>query len=558
WKKLLLVVSFYFRAGIPVVTHPRGKLSTKASKRIAESAHRIDHHLILWNRACEFLTGISKEQALAKPVDSGIFYQGQIRPILADVVLDTDEKAMLKLYGDKNLSRSPSIPEAFEAQDLLTIRGVQKNVSFLAARIRDSEGKVIGAIETIHDITEREQLYRQLLHSQKMEAIGRLAGGVAHDFNNLLVIIRGYSEFLLSRLDEQAPMRKEIEVIKATGDRAASLTRQLLAFSRKQMLHPKILDLNKLVVDMEKMLRRLISEDIELATDLGADIERVKADPGQIEQVIMNLVINARDAMPGGGKVTIKTENVALNQGDGHLIAHEKSGRFVCLSVADTGIGMDKKLLDKVFEPFFSTKGPAKGTGLGLSTVYGIIEQHGGWVNIQSELEKGSTFWIYLPALAIEIENEPEGAASLPNYQGNGERILLVEDEKEVRIFAAKMLHESGYEVFQAKDAEEAVHIFHKENGNFHLIFSDVVLPGKNGLELVDQLLSRQSRIKVLFTSGYADDKSQWPLIRERNYCFLKKPYDLGSLLRNVREALDSSKWPAVTGQSVRTTGSEE
>ncbi|MEW6378433.1 MAG: PAS domain S-box protein [bacterium] len=499
-----------------------------------------NHNVVLWNRACESLTGTSKEKALGRPVDSGIFYQGLVRPVLADLVLDMDPKTMIRLYEDKHLSQNTAIPEAFEAKDLLIINGIPRNVYFLAARLRDSSGKVMGAIETIQDITEWEQLQKQFLHAQKMEAIGRLAGGVAHDFNNLLVIIRGYSEFLLSRLKEGAPMYREIDMIRKAGERAASLTRQLLAFSRRQMLQPKVLDLNALISDMEKMLHRLIGEDITLAVTLDPNIERIKADPGQIEQVIMNLAVNARDAMPRGGRLTIRTGDVTLSSEPGHAAPAEGGrGRFVCLSVADTGVGIARETVDHIFEPFFSTKEPGKGTGLGLSTVYGIVKQHEGFIQVESELGRGSTFRIYLPVLVIaKTDDESLDAASLPEAPGNGERILLVEDETEVREFASIMLRENGYLLFEAASADEAVRIFDREKEHFHLLFSDVALPDKNGLELVDQLLSRKPGLKVLLCSGYTDERSQWSAIRERNFRFLKKPYTLNDMLQAVRDAL--------------------
>jgi len=523
----------------------------------------IDHNhlVVLWNSACESLTGASKEKALGKPVDSGIFYQGQIRPVLADLVLDMDTKPMMKLYGDKNLTKNASIPDAFEAKDILILKGISRNVYFLAARLRDSNGKVMGAIETIQDITEWEQLQKQFLHAQKMEAIGRLAGGVAHDFSNLLVVIRGYSEFLLGRMKEGAPMYREIEMIRKAGERAASLTRQLLTFSRGQMLQPKMLDLNALITDMERMLRRLIGEDIVMATSLEPTLERIKADPGQIEQVIMNLAINASDAMPRGGMLSIKTDNVTLDKEPvyttpeaGILPFSETdvlpsfprkressvgSGRFVCLSVIDTGVGIDKEIIDQIFEPFFTTKEPGKGTGLGLSTVYGIVKQHEGFIHVESAPGHGSTFNVYLPALVItRLDDVTYQTVSMPKFQGAGERILLVEDDAEVRAFTVRILRENGYILFDAANADDAIAIFEKEKGNIHLIFSDVALPGRNGIDLVDQLLSREPQLHVLLCSGYTDEKSQWPLICEKKFHFLKKPYTLNGLLQAVKDAL--------------------
>ncbi len=388
-------------------------------------------------------------------------------------------------------------------------------------------------------LEELNRTQEQLVRVQKMEAVGRLAGGVAHDFNNLLTAITGYSELLLQNLADHDPLHQDVEQIRKAAQRAASLTRQLLAFSRRQALQPQVLDLNATVADMKKMLRRLIGEDIELVTVLEPERWTVKADPGQLEQVIMNLTVNARDAMPQGGRLTIKTENVTLDQDYCQLIPEARPGRFVCLSVEDTGAGMDKETIQHIFEPFFTTKGE-EGTGLGLAVVYGIVRQHEGWINVYSEPGRGSTFRVYLPTFSIEPEeDEIEEMISLQELQGRGQRILVVEDEAGVRAFARRALVENGYVVFEAASAEEAVAIFEREEGDFHLVFSDVVLPDAVGLQLVDHLLSLKPALRVLLSSGYADRKSQWPLICERGFPFLQKPYASAALLQTIREAIE-------------------
>jgi len=435
--------------------------------------------------------------------------------------------------------------------------------AYLGVPIKNGVGDVIGVIHAMdwqertfaedeihlleifaryiaHEI-ERSTIEAQLRHTQKMEAIGRLAGGVAHDFNNLLTPITGYSQLLLSRLEDHNPLRKDIEEIKKAAERAASLTRQLLAFSRKQVLQPEVLDLNAVVADMEKLLRRLIGEDIELVTALEPGLESVKADPGQIEQVIMNLAVNARDAMPEGGRLIIKTENVTLDEEHCKVIPEARPGKFVCLSVTDTGVGMDKETLQHIFEPFFTTKEGGKGTGLGLSVVYGIVKQHEGWIDVSSVPGRGATFKVYLPVFYGEREAEQQEAISWRELQGSGKRILLVEDEAGVRKFATGVLGENGYEVFEAASAKEAMDIFEREKGRFHLVFSDVVLPDKNGLQLVDQLLSRKPGLRILLSSGYTEEKSQWSVIRERGFRFLQKPYALPDLLQAVKEAIETS-----------------
>ena len=394
------------------------------------------------------------------------------------------------------------------------------------------------ALRVLEDVTESKRLEEQLRQAQKMEAVGRLAGGVAHDFNNLLTAIQGYGDLLLSRLGEDNPLRKDVEKICMAGERAAALTRQLLAFSRRQMLQPKILDLNALVTDMRNLLCRLIGEDIDLVTTIDPDLERVRADAGQIGQVVMNLAVNARDAMPAGGKLTIRASNVTIPEEYCKPGSEARAGRFVCLSIEDKGTGIEKALLGRIFDPFFTTKGPGVGTGLGLSTVYGIVKQHEGWVEVESEIRRGTTFRIYLPAVSELPEADVERKALGEELRGSGERILLVEDEEEVRRLGARILSENGYSVVEAADAEEALGAFEKEGRSFDLVFSDVVLPDRSGPELVDRILSLKPELKVLFTSGYADHKSQWPVIQGEGFPFLQKPYSPLDLLQACHDVL--------------------
>ena len=403
------------------------------------------------------------------------------------------------------------------------------------------------AIASFMDISERkraeeenQKLQDQLIRTQKMESLGRLAGGVAHDFNNLLTAISGYSEMGMSRLPQGDPLREDLEQVVHAARHAASLTMRLLAFSRRQVLQPKVLDLNAVVADTEKMLRRIIGEDIELVTVLGREPGYVKADAVQIEQVIMNLAVNASDAMPQGGEITIKVEKVTFDQDHCKLVPERRPGRFVCLSVEDTGVGINKAIVDRIFEPFFTTKEPEYGTGLGLSIVYGIVKQHEGWITVYSEPGQGAMFRVYLPTFSVKAEDETEEKISLEELRGSGERILLAEDGELVRKFAAKALVENGYVVFEATSAEEALDIFVREKGNFHLVFSDVVLPDKDGLELVDQLLGRKPDLPVLLCSGYADKKSRWRLIQDRGFRFLQKPYALADMLRAIRETMEA------------------
>jgi len=389
------------------------------------------------------------------------------------------------------------------------------------------------------DITERRALEQQLRQAQKMEAIGRLAGGVAHDFNNLLMVISGYSEFLLERLGPDPGVRGPAKEIAAAADRATSLTRQLLAFSRKQMLAPKVFDLNEVVTENLKMLTRLIGEDIDLVMVPESQLGAVKADPGQIEQVIMNLAVNARDAMPDGGKLTIETSNITLDETFTRMHAPLNPGDYVLLTISDTGTGMDSETQTHIFEPFFTTKGP-KGTGLGLSMVYGIIKQSGGYIWVESELAKGTSFKIYLPRFTEAEERVSvapvSGAAKGPNI----ETILLVEDEENLRRLARQYLETQGYKVLEAADSAAAVHICSDNPGPIHLLLTDVIMPGLNGRQLAERIVSLRPKVKVLYMSGYTENVIGHDGTLESGVNLLQKPFSLPALKNKVREVLDA------------------
>jgi signal transduction histidine kinase/CheY-like chemotaxis protein len=388
---------------------------------------------------------------------------------------------------------------------------------------------------------EKEKLQEQLLQAQKMKAIGTLAGGVAHDFNNLLTAIKGYAEMGLSKSKRDDPIHNYLERIHYAGEKAANLTRQLLLFSRKQPMLVAACNVNVTIENFLEMLSRLIGENITIKTELNPSLWTVQADEGNIEQVIMNLAVNARDAMPEGGTLTIKTENVSLDAKYPKLSPDTYPGHFACISFSDTGIGMAEALIDRIFEPFFTTKGPGEGTGLGLSVVYGIIKEHKGWIDVYSEPNQGSVFKIYLPAVYEELPEGLEEDQFVRTSSGNGERIFLVEDEEAVREFAINVLRENGYTVIVATSAEEALQIFDRENGEFNLIFSDIVLPAQNGLQLVDQLLSRRPDLRILLCSGYPDDKSKWSAIQQRGFRFLQKPYSIHELLKAVSETMGAA-----------------
>jgi nitrogen-specific signal transduction histidine kinase len=409
-------------------------------------------------------------------------------------------------------------------------------VEIIATPFHDQGATAIQVI--CRDISQRKVLEEQLRQAQKLEAIGTLAGGVAHDFNNLLTIISGYSDFLISRFPPDDPTKAMLKEIQKAGERAASLTRQLLAFSRKQILEPKILNINAVVSDTEKMLRRLIGEDIAFTTVLEPTLGPVKADPGQIEQVIMNLVVNARDAMPQGGKLTIETAVVELDGQYAQRHAEVTPGKYVVLAVSDTGCGMDDKTKAHIFEPFFTTKGPGKGTGLGLATVYGIVKQSGGHVWVYSEVGKGSSFKIYLPF----IREKASSGSSLPGSSKvplGTETILLAEDEDAVRTITKHALAMFGYTVLEARNGIEAIRLCQQHQGPIHVIVSDVVMPELGGRQLVEMITSLKPDIKVLFLSGYTDDAVVRHGVLEAETAFLQKPFTPGALARKVREVLD-------------------
>jgi two-component system cell cycle sensor histidine kinase/response regulator CckA len=411
----------------------------------------------------------------------------------------------------------------------------QLNVSF----IRGGQQERPFTICMVEDITERKRLETQFFQSQKMETIGRLAGGIAHDFNNLLTVIKGYTQLSLDHIREGDPCRENIEEIKSAAERAAELTNQLLTFSRRQILDMKVLDLNTVVRGLEKMMGRIIGEDIEMLTVLDDHLGRVKTDPGQIEQVILNLVVNARDAMPTGGKLAIETANVVLD--DTYVRSHigVTPGSYVVLSVSDTGCGISPEIKELIFEPFFTTKEEGKGTGLGLSTIYGIIKQSGGNVWVYSEPGRGTTFKIYLPRVEEETGALPvqDDTDHLPKGK---ETVLLVEDDPSLRALAARVLRYQGYKVLEATNGHEAIAIAH-ENAEeiIHLLLTDVVMPHMGGRELVKRMQTLHAEIRVLFISGYTEHSITYHTGLKPGTPFLQKPFSPTALAKKVREVLD-------------------
>jgi PAS domain S-box-containing protein len=405
--------------------------------------------------------------------------------------------------------------------------------------VRDTAGRIVNFVSVQRDVTRERQLEEQVRQSQRIEAVGRLAGGVAHDFNNLLTIIGGYSDLLLERLGPQHPQLSHVTEIRKAADRAASLTRQLLAFSRRQVLAPQVIDLNSVVANLHNMLRRLIGEDIELVNVPSAQLGLVKVDPGQIEQVILNLVVNARDAMPQGGKITIETANVTLDADYAGAHFPIKAGPYVMLAVSDTGCGMAPEVQAHIFEPFFTTKEQGKGTGLGLAMVYGIVKQSGGYIWVYSEVGRGTTFKIHLPR--VDEKLEPVEAPRRPAGRRGTETILLVEDEAAVRSLVCGVLEGGGYKVLAARNGEDALLVSEQHKGPIHLLVTDVVMPEMGGPELAEHLRPYHREMKVLYISGYTDDAIVHHGVLGSSAAFLQKPFTPDVLAHKVREVLDSA-----------------
>ncbi len=404
------------------------------------------------------------------------------------------------------------------------------------------------------DVTERRALEQQLRQAQKMEAVGRLAGGIAHDFNNLLMVISGYTEFLLERVGSVPDLRAPAQEIASAAERASSLTRQLLAFSRKQMLAPKIVNLNDVVTENIKMLTRMIGEDIDLVMVPGTNLWAVRADSGQIEQVIMNLAVNARDAMPSGGKLTIEISNVTLDDNYARVHAPLQPGEYVMVAISDTGAGMDTETQSHIFEPFFTTKGP-KGTGLGLSTVYGIIKQSGGYIWVYSEVGRGTTFKIYLPRVPSTGQALTAPVASTVQYHNvepGTETVLLVEDEANLRYLARQYLEKQGYKVIEAADGAVAMQIAVAHEGVIHLLLTDVIMPGMNGRELAQRISEIRPNVKILYMSGYTENVVGHNGMLDAGVRLLQKPFNLRDLKSKVREVLDATPTPPEVAMSTQ------
>jgi len=531
---------------IPAVARELREASERRERRRAEAAHRavearfagvldaaaeaiiaVDEaqRIVLFNTSAERIFGYTAAEALGQPLDMLVpphLVEAHHRHIRAFAAVPERSRGISERHGELVGRRKD---------------GTEFPIDASIAKLYQA-GQMIFTI-FLQDISARKQLEAQFLQSQKMEAVGRLAGGIAHDFNNLLTAITGYAELLLGDLDQSDPRRCDVAEIQKAADRAAMLTRQLLAFSRKQILEPQVLDLNTVVASMDKLLQRLIGEDIDLVTILDPALGHVKADPGQFEQVIMNLAVNARDAMPQGGKLTVEMANADLDVQYTRQHLAVPSGSYVMLAVSDTGCGMDAETQSHLFEPFFTTKEAGKGTGLGLSTVYGIITQSGGTIWVYSELGQGTTFKIYLPRVEAEVDRVDlySPVADTPTESAT---ILLVEDESMVRTLVRRILDQHGYTVLEAPRGGDAIAIAAQHDGPIHVLLTDVVMPEMSGHVLAEQLAALRPGIQVIYISGYTDGAIVRHGVLAADAIFLQKPFTPNDLVRKVYQVLDA------------------
>jgi len=485
------------------------------------------YHLVRWNNRLEELSGYSTEELSHMQILDWV---------------EGEDKARIASAGQKVFMEGQASIEAH----LVTKEGKKIPFYFTGVRLTIGDREYLTGIGI--DLTEYKQaeekmasLQEHLRQSQKLESIGRLAGGIAHDFNNLLTVIKGYSQISLMELNEKDPLAENLREISTAANRASDLTRQLLAFSRKQILEPKVLDPNKVIQGMEKMLRRMIGEDIELLIHPEEDLGRIEADPGQMEQVIFNLAVNARDAMPSGGKLILEIDNVCLDEEYAENHISVKPGRYVRLCVSDTGCGMEPEVRDQVFEPFFTTKEKGKGTGLGLSMVYGIVKQSGGNIWVYSEVGKGTTFKIYFPRVDGPAENLEEKRYTEVIPRGS-ETVLVVEDEDELRKLVVQMLRKQGYKLLEAPNSGEAFMVCEKHQGPIHLILTDVVMPRMSGPEFIERMRQIRQDFKTLYMSGYTDKAVVYHGVTQGDTEFIQKPFTYEMLSRKVRQVLDKAQ----------------
>jgi len=529
--------------GIEEVKNRRIQRSTEAALRRSEERYRLlfeKNPLPMWVYDVDTLIFLAVNIAAEEHYG---YSAEEFRTMTIKDIRPAEDAAAL----EANLSQTPGMIDVGDEWRHKKKDGsiINVEVTSHALMFDGKKARLVLANDVTKRIQAEEELRKseeQLKQSLKLESIGRLAGGIAHDFNNMLTAINGYSELTLRRLDENDPLRPNIEEIKKAGERSAELTKQLLAFSRRQMLQSKVLDINQVVSDTVLMLERLIGEDIDLVTVLDSNTANIEADPGQLSLVILNLVVNSRDAMPDGGTITIETKNVFLDDAYARQHVSVKPGPYVMLSIGDTGIGMDAQTQQQIFEPFFTTKEVGKGTGLGLSTVYGIIKQSNGNIWVYSEVGKGTVFKIYLPQIT-ESSSPIEEAKPTDSFLGT-ETILVVEDEDMVRNLTVEVLESCGYEVLQARNGIEALDFCKSYKEKIDLLITDIVMPQIGGRELAERMLHEDPSLCVLFTSGYTDDAIVRHGILEEDANFIQKPFNLDDLGKKVSELLDVHRTP--------------
>ncbi len=478
------------------------------------------------NSVAESLTGWKQKEALGKRVET----------VFRIVNAKTGSSTKNPVSG---VLQKGVIFNLSENCILISREGREIPIDDSVAPIKDDKGQMRGVVLVFRDITEKRKLEEHLRQSQKMEAVGTLAGGVAHDFNNIMTIIQVSADLAMVDVKKSDPIFQSLVEIQESAERASDLTRQLLFFSRKQPMKYKSINVNETIGGLLHMVTRLLDGKITINTILESELSPIWADLRSIEQVLINIIINARDAMPDGGQINIKTENKILNSKDCEQMSEGRPGEYISISIGDHGSGMDMKTLQHIFEPFFSTKEPGKGTGLGLSVVYGIIKQHNGWIDVKSKPNRGTEFNIYLPTIHEESSDDAVEKKQLKSLKGSGERILFVDDEDSILEYVDKALTRCGYQIYSATNSKEALHVFKKEKGNFNLLLSDVVLPDTDGVTLANQLLDYNPNLHVLLSSGYMDCHARYPALQDKEFPFLQKPYTLNDLLQMIRNTIE-------------------
>jgi PAS domain S-box-containing protein len=510
------------RIYVPPVARPvRSSIAADPDREHAVIVANLDGTITDWNLGAEQLFGYTRREMIGKGIK-----------MLTPRERASEDRELLRKVADDESTVLPNTQR-------LRKDGAAVDVCLTASPHHGHAGLPVGAILVAHDIGAMRRLQQQLFIAQKMELFGQLTGGVAHDFNNLLTVILGYSEILLRRYSIDESAQELIGEIRKAGQRAETLTRQLLAFSRKQVVEPQVLDLNLVIGETEKMMRRLIGDDILLTIVLAPALKPVKIDPGQLQQVILNLAVNARDAMPKGGRLTIMTDNVTFDE-EYARAHHSRAGAYVLLAMGDTGVGMSPEVQARIFEPLFTTKGPGKGTGLGLATVRSIVKLAGGHIELESEFGRGAAFKIFLPQVQEELSTG-KARSGLHAIPRGSETILLAEDDDKVRTLARQVLETCGYHVLEAVNGEEAVRLYEHHEGAIHLLISDVVMPYLGGRAVADHLRTLKPQLKILFLSGYTADDAAKHGVTEADFALLQKPFSIRALAQKVRDVLDGA-----------------